>query len=152
MSSNTDVLVEAGRLAGEGKAYALATVVRVVRPASARAGDRALVTAEGRLSGWIGGACAEPAVVLEASRALADGRPRLVRVCRPGAAGDVPEGVVVAETACASEGTVEVLIEPQLPDPLVAVLGESPAASTLADLARRSAGGSQTTRPGPTPS
>ena len=67
VSSNTDVLVEAGRLAGEGKAYALATVVRVVRPASARAGDRALVTAEGRLSGWIGGACAEPAVVLEAS-------------------------------------------------------------------------------------
>jgi xanthine dehydrogenase accessory factor len=137
VSSNTDVLVEAGRLAGEGKAYALATVVRVVRPASARAGDRALVTAKGRLSGWIGGACAEPAVVLEASRALADGRPRLVRVCRPGAAGDVPEGVVVAETACASEGTVEVLIEPQLPDPLVAVLGESPAASTLADIARR---------------
>ena len=137
MSSNTDVLVEAGRLAGEGKAYALATVVRVVRPASARAGDRALVTADGRLSGWIGGACAEPAVVLEAARALADGRPRLVRVCRPGAAGEVPEGVVVAETACASEGTVEVLIEPQLPDPLVAVLGESPAASTLADLARR---------------
>jgi xanthine dehydrogenase accessory factor len=137
VSSNTDVLVEAGRLAGEGKAYALATVVRVVRPASARAGDRALVTAEGRLSGWIGGACAEPAVVLEASRALADGRPRLVRVCRPGEAGDVPEGVVVAETACASEGTVEVLIEPQLPDPLVAVLGGSPAASTLTDLARR---------------
>ena len=137
MSSNTDVLVEAGRLAGEGKAYALATVVRVVRPASARAGDRALVTADGRLSGWIGGACAEPAVVLEAARALADGRPRLVRVCRPGAAGEVPEGVVIAETACASEGTVEVLIEPQLPDPLVAVLGESPAASTLADLARR---------------
>jgi xanthine dehydrogenase accessory factor len=72
-----------------------------------------------------------------AARARADGRPRLVRVCRPGAAGEVPEGVVVAETACASEGTVEVLIEPQLPDPLVAVLGESPAASTLADLARR---------------
>ena len=41
MSSNTDVLVEEGRLAGEGKAYALATVVRVVRPASARAGGHA---------------------------------------------------------------------------------------------------------------
>jgi xanthine dehydrogenase accessory factor len=137
MSANTDVLVEAGRLATEGKAYALATVVRVARPASARPGDRALVSAQGVLTGWIGGACAEPAVVREAARALADGRPRLVRVCRPGAAGEVPEGVVVAETACASEGTVEVLIEPQLPDPLVAVLGESPAGATLADLARR---------------
>jgi xanthine dehydrogenase accessory factor len=137
VSANTEVLVEAGRLAAEGSAYALATVVRVVRPASARPGDRALVTPDGALSGWIGGACAEPAVVTEALRALADGRPRLVLVCRPGAAGAVPEGVVVAETACASEGTVEVLIEPQLPDPLLAVVGDSPAAHALADLARR---------------
>jgi xanthine dehydrogenase accessory factor len=137
MSARTEVLVEAGRLAAEGRPYALATVVRVVRPASARAGDRALVTPDGLLTGWIGGACAEPAVIREALQALTDDRPRLVRVCRPGAAGEVPEGVVVAETACASEGTVEVLIEPQLPDPLLAVLGESPAAATLADLARR---------------
>jgi xanthine dehydrogenase accessory factor len=41
----------------------------------------------------------------------------------------------VAESSCASEGTVEVLIEPQLPQPLLAVVGESPAAVTLRELA-----------------
>jgi xanthine dehydrogenase accessory factor len=78
--TRAQVLVEAGRLAAEGRPYALATVVRVVRPASTRRGDRALVTPDGALAGWVGGACSEPIVVREALRALADGEPRLVRI------------------------------------------------------------------------
>jgi xanthine dehydrogenase accessory factor len=115
-----DVIVAAGRLAAEGKPYALATVVNVVRPASARRGDRALVTPDGKVTGWIGGACSEPTVVREALRALADREPRLARM----------------EGGCASEGVVEVLIEPIVPTPLLAIVGESPAARTLAALAR----------------
>ena len=38
---------------------------------------------------------------------------------------------------CASEGEVEVFIEPQLPEPLLAIVGESPTAGALADLAAR---------------
>jgi xanthine dehydrogenase accessory factor len=116
----SDVIVEAGRLASEGKPYALATVVNVVRPASARRGDRALVTPDGRVTGWIGGACSEPTVVREALGALADREPRLARM----------------EGGCASEGVVEVLIEPVLPTPLLVIVGESPAARTLGALAR----------------
>jgi xanthine dehydrogenase accessory factor len=118
--SSTDVIVEAGRLAAAGEPYVLATVVNVQRPASARRGDRALVTPDGRVTGWIGGACSEPSVVREALRALAD---REVRVAR-------------MEGECASEGIVEVLIEPVVPAPLLAILGGSPAARTLGALAR----------------
>ncbi len=128
------VLVEAGRLAAEGRPFALATVVSVRRPASARQGDRGIVTADGRLVGWVGGACSEPAVVREALRALAAGTTRLLRICPPGGS-EGGEGFVVAESSCASEGTVEVLIEPQLPQPLLAVVGDSPVAVTLRDLA-----------------
>jgi xanthine dehydrogenase accessory factor len=129
------VLVEAGRLAAEGRPFVLATVVSVRRPASARRGDRGLVTADGRLVGWVGGACSEPGVVREALHALAEGTTRLLRICPPGGGSEAAEGVVVAESSCASEGTVEVLIEPQLPQPLLAVVGDSPAAVTLRDLA-----------------
>lgn len=115
-----EVLIEAGRLAAEGKPYALATVLSVVRPASTRRGDRALVTLDGRVTGWIGGACSEPTVVREALRALADGESRVARM----------------EGGCASEGVVEVLIEPVVPAPALAIVGESPAARTLAELAR----------------
>ncbi|MGH2995625.1 MAG: XdhC family protein, partial [Gaiellaceae bacterium] len=118
--SSGNVLIEAGRLAAEGRPFVLATVVQVVRPASTRLGDRALVKPDGELVGWVGGACSEPAVVREALRALADGEARVVRI----------------EGGCASEGVVEVLVEPQVPAPLLAVVGESPAAATLAELAR----------------
>lgn len=128
------VLVEAGRLAAEGRPFVLATVATVRRPASARIGDRGIVTADGRLVGWVGGACSEPAVVREALRALAEGTTRLLRICPPGGSAG-GEGIVVAESSCASEGMVEVLIEPQLPQPLLAVVGDSPAAVTLRDLA-----------------
>lgn len=129
------VLVEAGRLVAAGEPYVLATVTRVVRPASTRRGDRALVTREGSLEGWVGGDCSEHIVVREALAALDEGEPRLVRICPPGTELDAPEDVVVAESHCASEGTVEVLIEPCLPTPLLAVIGDSPAARTLAKLA-----------------
>jgi xanthine dehydrogenase accessory factor len=130
-----DVLRRAGRLSGEGTPYVLATVVSVLRPASTRRGDKALVTAEGVLTGWVGGACSEPIVVREALRALATREPRLVRIGPPGSAEDLPGDVVVAESMCASEGVVEVLLEPQLPSPLLVVLGDGPAALTLAELA-----------------
>lgn len=131
-----DVLVEAGRLASEGTSFALATVVDVVRPASTRRGDRAIVTADGALVGWIGGACSEPIVVREALRTLADGETRLLRICPPGAGAEPSRGVVVAESSCASEGVVEVLVEPQLPSPLLAIVGQGPVARTLGELAR----------------
>jgi xanthine dehydrogenase accessory factor len=130
-----EVLVEAGRLAAAGEPFVLATVSRVVRPASTRRGDRALVTREGSLEGWVGGDCSEHIVVREALAALDEGEPRLVRICPPGTELEVPEDVVVAESSCASEGIVELLIEPCLPAPLLAVIGDSPAAGTLAKLA-----------------
>ena len=66
-----NVLVEAGRLAEEGTTFVLATVVAVERPSSARVGDRALVTADGELHGWVGGACTEPEVIRLSLLALA---------------------------------------------------------------------------------
>jgi len=114
-----NVLVEAGRLAEEGTPFALATVVAVERPSSGRVGDRALVTAEGELRGWVGGACTEPEVIRLSLLALADGETRRERI----------------ESRCASEGAVEVLIEPQRPALLLAIVGEAPAARTLRELA-----------------
>jgi xanthine dehydrogenase accessory factor len=129
-----DVLIRAGRLAAEGEPHVLATVVNVERPASTRRGDRALVTPAGELFGWVGGACSEPIVIREALRALADGETRLLRIGPRGTTAEEGD-VVVAESMCASEGTVEVLVEPHVPRPLLAVVGDGPAARTLRELA-----------------
>jgi xanthine dehydrogenase accessory factor len=131
------ILERASELDAQGKPYALATVVAVDRPVSARPGDRAIISQRGRVQGWIGGSCSEPIVVREAIAALADGRSRLVRIRPPGAARE-PErpGVVTQITTCASEGGLDVFVEPRLARPHLVMAGSSPITRTLADLAK----------------
>jgi xanthine dehydrogenase accessory factor len=130
------VLEQAGELARRGEAFALATVVWRQGPSSGKEGCRAIITASGELRGWIGGACAEPTVVREARQALADGTPRLLLLGTPdqfGAA--VPDGMTVVPISCQSEGALEVYIEPVEPAPHLVVVGRSPMATTLVELA-----------------
>ncbi|MGH2749366.1 MAG: XdhC family protein [Actinomycetota bacterium] len=133
-----DSLRLAAELESRNEPFALATVVKVERPVSAKPGDRALITAGGRLSGWIGGSCSEPIVVREALAALGDGAPRLVRIRPPESPFEPPQpGVVIEITTCASEGGVDVFVEPRLARPHLVVVGSSPVARVLAELASR---------------
>lgn len=132
----SDALARARELEEAGEAHALATVVRVDRPVSARPGDSAVVTSDGLLHGWVGGSCTEPIVVREALAALADGAPRLVLMRPAGAVRPAEQpGVVTQVTTCASEGGVDVFVEPRLPKALVFVVGSSPATRSLVELA-----------------
>jgi xanthine dehydrogenase accessory factor len=121
--------------AADGTPCVLATVVRVEPPTSARPGDKAVITADGRLRGWIGGSCSEPVVRREALRALAEGTPQLVKIV---AADEVRQtrtrGELMVATTCPSGGSLDIFIEPRLPRPLLLVFGETPVAETLARL------------------
>jgi xanthine dehydrogenase accessory factor len=130
-----DILEQAHDLRRAGTPFALATVVRVTRPASARPGAKALVQADGAIDGWVGGSCAQPAVAREALAAMADGRPRLL--CLVGVDGIAPErgeGVVVQPMTCHSGGTIEVYIEPFVPRPRLLLFGESALTQALAQI------------------
>jgi xanthine dehydrogenase accessory factor len=132
-----EILKQAGELERRGQEFALATVVWRQGPSSSQQGARAIITAEGELHGWIGGACAEPVVIREAQRVIAEGTPRLLLLGSPdqfGAA--IPEGITVVPISCQSEGALEVYIEPVVPAPHLVIVGRSPMAHTLADLAR----------------
>jgi xanthine dehydrogenase accessory factor len=132
------ILEEAGELTRRGQAFALATVVWRQGPSSGQQGSRAIITAEGDLHGWIGGACAEPVVIREAREVIAEGVPRLLLLGAPEQFGgrDVPEGMTLVPISCQSEGALEVYIEPVLPAPHLVIVGRSPMVGTLADLAQ----------------
>jgi xanthine dehydrogenase accessory factor len=131
------VLERIGELARSGQPFALATVVWRQGPSSSKQGSRAIITADGELHGWIGGACAEPVVIREAKQAIADGNARLLLLGTPDQFGTaVPEGMTVVPISCQSEGALEVYIEPVLPVPHLVIVGSSPMARTLAELAR----------------
>jgi len=129
-----DVQALAERLRHEGEPFALATVVRVVRPTSGRPGYKAVVRPDGSHVGWVGGMCTEDLVVAEARNALREGTPRLLRVTPDARRGAPQEGVVDRTMVCESGGTVEIYIEPNLPRPNLLIVGDSPVAASLAAL------------------
>ncbi len=118
-------------LAASGEPFALATVTWRRGPSSGKGGSKAVVHPDGRVEGWLGGACAEPTVVRVALEALQDGASRLLVLGED----DHRPGVIAVPMACSSEGAMEVFVEPVLPAPDVWVVGRSPAVHTLSALA-----------------
>ena len=118
----------------KGEAYVLATVIRAVAPTSAKPGDKAVVTEDGVVHGWVGGSCAEPTVRKEASRALADGQCRVVQITpKPGLSPD-REGLVVVPMTCYSGGELEIYLEPHPAKAELLIFGNSPVAQALVEL------------------
>lgn len=109
--------------------------MRVEKPISAKAGDKALILQDGTLDGWVGGGCAQDTVVREAKKAIREAQPRLLRLVGMGAVAEKSEGVLEFPITCHSGGTMDVYIEPVLPKPQLILLGNSPVAQTLAKLA-----------------
>ncbi|MGO4391746.1 XdhC family protein [Variovorax sp. M-6] len=136
---NADTVLEAARrLQQAGTPCALVSVVKALPPASAHPGDKAIVTADGEMNGWVGGGCAQPAVIRTVRQALADGRARMIRIApaeetRERELGDVLEFGM----ACHSGGTLELFVDPLLPRAELVVVGSSPVAASLVQLGPR---------------
>lgn len=116
----------------QGESFVTATVVRCQAPTSGKPGDKAIIHADGKIWGWIGGGCAQPVVVKEAVKALRDGRPKLVRISP--SASNPEEGIVDYTMTCHSGGALDIYLEPVLPKPRILILGRSPVARFLAQL------------------
>ena len=122
----------AARLAAERTPFVLATVVWRRGPSSGREGAKAVISADGQMGGWLGGACAEPTVIKQALQALVDGKPRILQLGPPEDFGTRDGDLVVAvPMACESEGAMEVYLEPVVPAPQLIVIGGSPGAEAL---------------------
>jgi xanthine dehydrogenase accessory factor len=143
--------------------FAQALVVRAQRPTSVRAGDGAIVLGDGRVEGFVGGACAESTVRIHGLQVLRTGVPLLLRILPepppaepswtpsgPAPAGPdgggtatLPsaaapdEGAVTVRNPCLSGGALEIFLEPHVPPPRITVVGETPTARALADLGAR---------------
>src|SRR6266851_136508 len=113
-------LKKASELTASGASFAVATVVRCQPPTSGKPGDKAIIHADGKIWGWIGGGCVQPVAAKEALKALADGRPRLVRISP--SLSDLEEGIVDYTMTCHSGGAMDIYIEPVLPKPHFVVL------------------------------
>jgi xanthine dehydrogenase accessory factor len=125
-SAGSTILTELLEAVQHRRAVALATIVATDRSVPRRAGSKMLVFAGGRTSGTIGGGEMEARVVAEALEVLVSGKSRkLVYSLVDAAAGD--PGV------CG--GTVELFLEPHMPQPTVYVIGVGHVGQAVVELA-----------------
>ncbi|CAD6555462.1 hypothetical protein LMG27952_05809 [Paraburkholderia hiiakae] len=130
-----DLLQLEQRLIDAGAPFAVVTVIRAAPPTSTHVGAQALVEASGALHGWVGGGCSQTIVIEAARQSIRTGQPRRVRISNDPTAAEAE--VEAHAMPCASNGTLELFIQPTVPAPLVAVLGATPAAREACVLARR---------------
>ena len=132
----SDIILDlAYRLTQVGEPFVLATVVWCERPTSAKPGARAIIQANGQLTGWIGGSCAQPMVVREATRVLREGGdPYLLRLGAPDT-GIARSDVRVFPMTCVNGGVLDIYMEPHFPQPQLLLIGDSPVIVALSRLA-----------------
>lgn len=141
----TDMADVVSGLKRSDQPFAFATIVRTAGATAAKPGAKAVLSADGTiLNGWLGGGCTRGAVKRAALEALQSGTPQLISVApeellasKGVAPGDEVDGTRFARNGCPSKGTVDIFIEPYLPAPTLCVIGTSPVAQALADLAPR---------------
>ena len=132
-----DLLQLSQELSRRGEPFALATVVWRRAPSSAQPGNQAIVTAAGKVRGWLSGACAESVVIREARKALETGEPHLVLLGSPEElAARTNDGISLVPMQCQSEGAIELFVQPVLPKPHLVMIGRTPMVSTLTSLAK----------------
>lgn len=119
----------AERLRADGIPFVHARVVLAERPTSAKPGDEAIVLADGTIEGFVGGQCSQTTLRTQGLEALRSGATVLLRI----SPAPEPEqaGKTVVHNPCLSGGTLEIFMEPVLPAPVVAVVGDSPIATAL---------------------
>ena len=140
---SSDLAQAAKELRDADQPFAFATIVRTVGTTAAKPGAKALLSEDGAIiHGWQRGGCTRGAVKRAAIVALRNGTPQLISVApeellaqRGVSAGDDVDGTTFASNGCPSKGTVDIFIEPCLPMAQLVVLGASPVALALTNLA-----------------
>jgi xanthine dehydrogenase accessory factor len=133
-----DLFEQIAALRRAGTSFVLATVVGRRAPVSAHLGDRAIVFADGRMEGFVGGACSREIIRQQALDALTTRCSRLVSIRPDSSETTTPstgEHVVVPMT-CVSEGAIDVYVEPFSQARRLVVAGATPVADSLTKLAR----------------
>jgi len=119
----------------EKSPFVIASVINRQMPSSGKPGDKAVIEANGKITGWIGGGCTRGIIIKESLDAIRTGKPRIVNISPEGEI--IPkDGVMDYKMTCHSGGAVEVYVEPILPRPHILILGKSHVAMALCKIAK----------------
>ena len=122
-------------LRNNAEPFATAMIVRRTTPSSGKPGDKAIITNDGQIHGWIGGGCTKGIILKEALLAIKERKPRFVTISSAKRKSSFPNTKIYS-MSCQSGGEVEAYIEPVLPKPQIVIFGNSHIGMALSKLAK----------------
>lgn len=131
--SSPDLFELSRELTRRRQPHAWITVIAVSAPSSSYIGAQAIVSSDGEMTGWIGGGCVQGIARSAAMSSIASGAPQRLRLSNTQ---DPSEAIDVRPMACASNGEVELFIQPAAVAPRLRVFGKTPIAEFAARLAK----------------
>ncbi len=136
MTSSDHALDMIETLRARGESFCVATILRTADSTSARAGAKAVVTRDGELHGFVGGACVTGAVRKAAADCIESGEPKMLRVkpAQDVAAPVDADGIELHKSGCPSGGTVDIFVEPMRAARRLLVCGTSPIARAMVQI------------------
>ena len=138
-AASRDIEGVAAQLRAAGTPHAVATVVRTLSSTAAKPGMKALVLEDGNFAeGWLGGGCVTSAVRRAAQEAIRSGEATLVCLRPEELLADEVDGeamVTLARNGCPSKGSMDIFVEPVVPQPELLVFGQGPVARALLRIA-----------------
>jgi xanthine dehydrogenase accessory factor len=121
-----DIYQEIVQLRRQGRRAALATIVSRKGSTPRKDAAKMLVYDDGRHAGTIGGGCAEAEVCREALASMRSGKPLLLKFDLTG--DNAEDGGLICG------GTMEVYVEPILPDPTLIIFGAGHVGRSVAEI------------------
>jgi xanthine dehydrogenase accessory factor len=123
-----DIYEEIAELRRQGQPCAVATIVSRKGSTPRKDPAKMLIRADGAQMGSIGGGCTEAEVVKEALQAMRSEKPKMLSF-------DLTDDDA-EESGLLCGGTMEVYVEPVIPDPLLIVCGAGHIGQCVADIAK----------------
>lgn len=115
-----DIYQEIMRIKSEGETAALATIISIKGSTPREVGSKMLIKSDGTIFGSIGGGNLEALVCQEASKAMKEGKSKVLHFDLTGK--EALEGETI-ETGMICGGSADIYIEPILPEPALYVFG-----------------------------
>ncbi len=123
------------KLVKEEKEFAVVMVIRSQGSTAAKVGAKGIVFPDGRILGWLGGWCAENAIMTAVMDAIESGSPKIVRLVMQGEdLRKIGEDYIEVGTPCGGE--VDIYIEPVYPKPQIVIVGDNDVSRALSKIAK----------------
>lgn len=112
----------------------LATLVASQHSTSGNVGDKAIIFPDCAIQGWVGGGCVQGVIKKVAAQVLQENAATFIRVCPPA---QFVTHIPCYPSHCASEGSVDLFLEPIANQPSLLLYGSSPIAVACAQLTQQ---------------